>query len=121
VHGYLHIESERDGRDVKVFLAAQLINRSDYPVKLIEVSASNPDKKPAGWHAGLEGLPAVVAPQDAHEVRMPIALLRDHRRDVDLQKPLVAWARLSTGEELKGKPVDVLELMGGLRADPDTP
>lgn len=61
VHGYVHFESEEDGKDVPGLPDGPTDQQKRLSDQPIEVSASNPDKKPAGWHSGLERRAALAA------------------------------------------------------------
>jgi len=93
-------------------ITVRVINRSRHTVKLTGVSFRHQDKP--GYElvsfafAFSRGLPQLIASQDAGEVILDSARLRSGEESLDVYRPVVALAKLSTGEVFESPPVLLL-------------
>ena len=84
-------------------------NRGDIPVRVTSVGFEVQDQSDRiaaiHWQQPGATLPGVIGPRDSGFTY----LLEHELGSLDLYRPLVAWASLSTGERIHSKPVTLLK------------
>lgn len=90
-------------------LSVKVVNRDDAAVNVSMVGLIVQDGSGDQWlknpydRASWDTLPGKVEPRDAGEQFIPLALLVEYGFDID--KPIVAYANLGTGEQLRSRPL----------------
>jgi hypothetical protein len=88
-----------------------VVNRGAFPVKVVWATLIPAGHPARSWSTGATiDLPRRVRPNDGEEISLPVGLFVGELPSDD---PIEGWIRLSTGEEFRSGPTDVLTRFGG--------